>query len=150
IVADPVCNLPSAFLRKLPASQEESTGKRRWTDSGFWIASKAHVVKTAKGNAPFLNLLRLAWIEYERDRAQYLAVAMIYYAMVSLIPLSLLLLAALGLLLRVSPVAADIQEQLLRHIEASFGAPLRVTIGQLLHTLEQGSILATAVSLVGL
>src|SRR5262245_47935093 len=47
--------------------------------------SSARVLKRAKGNAlSFVNLLRLAWVEYERDRAQYLAVAMIYYAMVSL------------------------------------------------------------------
>ena len=97
-----------------------------------------------------VNLLRLAWIEYERDSARYLAVAMIYYAMVSLIPLCLLLLATLGLLLRISPVAGDVQEQMLFRIEAGFGTQLRVTIGQLLQTLEQESIVATAVSLVGL
>ena len=58
------------------------------------------------GEAP-LNVLRLAWIEYERDRARYLAVAMIYYAIISFMPLLLLLLSALGLLLRFSAVAAD-------------------------------------------
>src|SRR5215475_11832658 len=113
--------------------------------------SSARVLKRTQGNSSSLvNLLRLAWVEYERDRAQYLAVAMIYYALVSFIPLCLLMLATLGLFLRVSPVAAGMQEQLLLRIEASFGSQLRVTIGQLLHTLEQESIIATAVSLVGL
>ena len=113
--------------------------------------SSARVLKRTQGNSSSLvNLLRLAWVEYERDRAQYLAVAMIYYALVSFIPLCLLMLATLGLFLRVSPVAAGMQEQLLLRIEASFGSQLRVTIGQLLHTLEQESIVATAVSLVGL
>ena len=97
-----------------------------------------------------VHLLRTAWVEYERDRARYLAVAMAYYAMVSLIPLCLLLLATLGLLLRISPVAADMQHQMLQSIEASFGAELRLVIGQLLHTLEEGSIVASVVSLVGL
>src|SRR5262245_1719278 len=83
-----------------------------------------------------VHLLRAAWVEYERDRARYLAVAMAYYAMVSLIPLCLLLLATLGLLLRISPVAADMQHQMLQSIEASFGAELRLVIGQLLHTLD--------------
>jgi membrane protein len=49
----------------------------------------------------------MAWIEYERDRARYLAVAMVYYALVSLVPLLLLMLAGLGLLLRFSTIAAD-------------------------------------------
>jgi membrane protein len=52
---------------------------------------------------------------------------MIYYAMVSFIPLCLLLLATLGLLLRISPVAGDVQEQMLIRIEAGFGPQLRET-----------------------
>ena len=59
-----------------------------------------------------MNVLRLAWIEYERDRARYLAVAMIYYALISLVPLLLLLLAALGLALRFSPIAANFRSKL--------------------------------------
>src|SRR5262245_30705055 len=113
--------------------------------------STARVLKRTQGySSSLVNLLRLAWVEYERDRAQYLAVAMIYYALVSFIPLCLLMLATLGLFLRVSPVSAGMQEQLLLRIEASFGSQLRVTIGQLLHTLQQESIVATAVGLVGL
>jgi membrane protein len=101
-------------------------------------------------NRSLFSLLRLAWVEYERDRARYLAVAMVYYAMVSLIPLCLLLLATLGLLLRVSSVAAGMQEQMLLHIEASFGTQLRETISQLVDTLKRESIVASAISLVGL
>ena len=52
-------------------------------------------------------LLRTAWLEYKNDRASYFATAMIYYALVSLVPILLLLMAALGLLLRFSPVALD-------------------------------------------
>ena len=44
---------------------------------------------------PFFGLLRTAWQEYERDHARYFAGAMVYYALVSLLPLLLLLLAAL-------------------------------------------------------
>ena len=106
--------------------------------------------KGADRSRSLVNLLRLAWVEYERDRARYLAVAMVYYAMVSLIPLCLLLLATLGVLLRVSPVAADMQEQMLLRIEASFGTQLRETIGQLLNTLKRESIVASFISLVGL
>ena len=92
-------------------------------------------------------MLRSAWIEYERDRARYLAVAMIYYALVSLVPLLLLLLAALGLLLRFSAIAADAQQQLLLGLDASFGPELAATTKRLLSTLQQESIIATVVSL---
>jgi membrane protein len=98
----------------------------------------------------FADLLRAAWIEYERDRAGYFAAAMIYYALVSLIPALLLLLAALGLLLRFSAAAASIEQQMLQGIETSFGPELSVTITGLLDTLKQESIVATVVSLAGL
>jgi membrane protein len=104
---------------------------------------------TRRGRA-FVDLLRAAWIEYERDRARYLAVAMIYYATVSLVPLLLLLLAALGLLLRFSAAAADARRRMLLGIEASFGPELPATMTRLLDTLQQESIVATVVSLAGL
>jgi len=102
-----------------------------------------------RGHA-FVRLLGAAWVEYERDRAGYLAVAMIYYAIVSMIPLLLLLLAALGLLLRFSVTAADARQQMLLGIEASFGPELRATITRLLNSLVQESIIATIISLAGL
>jgi membrane protein len=103
-----------------------------------------------KTPAAFIGLLRAAWVEYEHDRARYLAVAMIYYALVSLVPLLLLLLAALGLLLRFSATAAEAQRQLLLGIESGFGAELAATITRLLTTLEQGSLVASGISLGGL
>ena len=98
----------------------------------------------------FVDLLRVAGIAYERDRARYLAVAMIYYAIVSLIPLLLLLLATLGLLLRFSTIAADARQQMLLGVETNFGAELTTTITRLLNTLQRESIIATVLSLAGL
>jgi membrane protein len=92
------------------------------------------------------NLLRTAWVEYENDRAGYFAAAMIYYALVSLVPLLLLLMAALGLLLRFSPIALDAQQKILIRIESSFGAE---PIEQLLNAVKQDSIVATVISLGG-
>jgi membrane protein len=107
--------------------------------------------ESAKGShRSLISLLRLAWVDYERDRGRYLAAAMVYYAMVSVVPLCLLLLATLGLLLRVSSIAAAMQEQMLLRIEASFGSHLREIISQLLNTLKRGSLVASAISLVGL
>lgn len=98
----------------------------------------------------FVELLRAAWIEYERDHARYLAVAMIYYALVSLVPLLLLLLAALGLLLRFSATAADAQQRMQLGIEANFGRELAATVTRLLDALKQESTVAIVVSLAGL
>lgn len=101
-------------------------------------------VRTAAG------LLREAWLEYERDRARYLAAAMVYYAIVSLVPLLLLFLSALGLLLRFSAVAAETERQMLLAIEERFGAELPAAITTLLETLQAQSIVATAFSVVTL
>ena len=97
-----------------------------------------------------LALLHAAWVEYQRDHARYFAVAMVYYALVSLVPMLLLLVATLGLLLRFSDVAAAAERQVLLLIETSFGPPLRTTIEQLLDRLQQESIVATFISLAGL
>ena len=91
-----------------------------------------------------------AWQEYERDYARYFASAMVYYALVSVVPLLLLVLGALGLLLRRSELAAAAELQFLEAVEASFGDPLRVSLGRMLQSVEQGSVIAVVVSLVGL
>jgi membrane protein len=97
-----------------------------------------------------IDLLRAAWFEYESDRAPYFAVAMIYYALVSMIPILLLLMAALGLLLRFSPIALEVQQNMLIRIETHFGPQLPLTIKQLMNTVQRDSVPATVISLVGL
>lgn len=95
-------------------------------------------------------MLRATWREYERDYAGYFAVAMIYYALISLVPLLLLLMAGLGLLLRLSPSAAAVQHTLLESINDTFGSDIGSTVERLAHTLEQQSYLTLTLSLVGL
>jgi hypothetical protein len=90
--------------------------------------------------------LRDAWREYERDYARYFAGAMVYYALVSLIPILLLVLATLGLLLRVSAVAVTAEQQVLQAVEAGFGPETKVAIDELLGRLQAGSIIAMVVS----
>ncbi|HEY8507592.1 MAG TPA: YihY/virulence factor BrkB family protein, partial [Steroidobacteraceae bacterium] len=70
--------------------------------------------------------------------------------LVSLVPLLLLLVAALGLILRVSDLAAAAEAELLEMVETSFGAELRQTLAQLLLNLQQGSVIAVIVSLVAI
>lgn len=96
------------------------------------------------------SLFIAAWREYERDRARYLAVAMVYYALVSLVPLLLLLLSMLGLLLRFSESAAGVEQQVLAGIEAGFGTQVRATVDRALVALQAESIVATIISVVGI
>jgi membrane protein len=96
------------------------------------------------------RLLKSTLMEYERDYARYFAVAMVYYALMSLVPVMLLLLAALGWLLRLSPVAGLIEQQVLISIDTGFGPELRATVEQLLLRLQEQSLLSTIVSLIGL
>jgi membrane protein len=106
-----------------------------------WLPRHGHALR---------NLLRAAWIEYERDYARYFAVAMVYYALVSLVPLLLLVLAGFGWFLRLSPMAADAELQVLAAVEAGFGAELRSGLEQLLEWLRDQSVLSTVLSVIGL
>ena len=96
------------------------------------------------------DLLRAAWKEYEDDRARYFAAAMVYYAFVSMVPLLLLLMGGLGLLLRLSELAASIEQEVLQALDSGFGSELRSTVEALLEQLEQESVVTLGVSLIGL
>ncbi len=95
-------------------------------------------------------MLRAAWVEYERDRGRYLAAAMAYYAFVSLVPLLLLLLSVIGLLLRFSEGAAEVERRLLEQIALRFGSEIHGTIESLLDTLQKESLGATVLAVAGL
>src|SRR5262249_6150487 len=97
-----------------------------------------------------VDLLRSTRAEYERDQARYFAVAMVYYAFVSLEPMLCLLVALLGLMLRSSRFAAVEAQHVLRVIENSFGHDLALAIDQRLDSLQQVSLFAALVSLAGL
>lgn len=98
----------------------------------------------------YSNLLRAAASEYVRDYAHYFAGAMVYYALLSLVPLLVLLMAALGWLLQLSPLVANLEHQLLSTVEVTFGADLRAAAEQVSEHLQRGSILATLIGVVGL
>jgi membrane protein len=97
-----------------------------------------------------MALLRAAWREYQRDYAKYFALAIVYYALAALVPLLLLILATLGLLLRVSTVVATTQQRLLEAVQAGLGPELSVTLDKLLTRLQDGSLVALVVSVLGL
>ena len=97
-----------------------------------------------------LELLHAAWAEYERDYARYYAAAIVYYALVSLVPLLLLLLVALGLVLHVSDAAAAAEQTVLNAVGANLGTELRTTIEDFLQRLRHDSVVVTSISLLGL
>ena len=97
-----------------------------------------------------MKLLRAAWREYERDYAKYFAGAMVYYAIVSLVPLLLLVLATLGLLLRFSDAASAAEQRILEALQGNLGPELRLAIDALLERLRDGSIVAIVVIVFGM
>ncbi len=107
-------------------------------------------MRLSKSLSELGGILRIAWREYEQDYARYFANAIVYYALISMVPLTLLLLAALGLFLRLSDIAAETTVNVLATVEQGFGAPLRDTLADLLARLEHESPIATVISLAGL
>src|SRR5262245_10646526 len=105
------------------------------------------IARHARGIA---GLLRDAWIEYQRDRARYLAVAIIYYAAICLVPMLLLLLATLGLLLRYSMTAVYLERQMLTTIETRFGSQMSAMITGLLDGVQRDSFVVTIIGVVGM
>src|SRR5262245_66204135 len=71
------------------------------------------------------SLLLAAWQEYERDRARYFAGSMVYFALMSVVPLLLLLLAAIGWSLRFSSAAAGMEGHVLAIVETNLGEQFR-------------------------
>jgi len=96
------------------------------------------------------SLLRAAWEEYERDRARYFAGSMVYFALMSLVPLLLLLLAAIGWSLQISSAAADMEARVLTVVETNLGEQFRRIIETLLTQLKQQSLVTTLAGLLGL
>jgi len=97
-----------------------------------------------------VTLLRVAWQEYERDYAKYFAGAMVYYALVSLVPVLLLVLATLGFLLKYSSTAAVAEQHVLETVQINLGPEVAGVIDTLLERLREGSRVAIGISVVGL
>src|SRR5690606_8680155 len=138
---------PLRELRQRPAARSREQRSRPLVDVGAIFLKtrrRAHVGRRLG------DTLRKAWIEYERDRARYFAAAMVYYAFLSLVPFLLLLLAALGLLLRFSASARSEERRVLIRIEEQFGGELHATIDHLLTALQRESASATAISIAAL
>jgi len=98
----------------------------------------------------FVDLMRSTRAEYERDQARYFAVAMVYYAFISLEPLLFLVATLPALMLHSPRFAAVAERQILRFVETNFGNDLALTINQRLDSLQQISVIVILLSLAGL
>jgi membrane protein len=114
------------------------------------MASERPVWRVLRRALALFRLLKAAGREYERDYARYFAVAMTYYALVSLVPLLLLLMTGIGWLLQLSPAVVAAQEGALSYIEGTFGNEVGSTVERLVHLLEQQSVIPLSLSLIGL
>src|SRR5262245_43056960 len=98
----------------------------------------------------FVDLMRSTRAEYQRDQARYFAVAMVYYAFISLEPMLFLVVASVGLMLQSPRLAGVAEQHVLRFIQSSFVNDLALAIDQRLDRLQQISVLVAVISLVGL
>src|SRR5262249_62227119 len=88
--------------------------------------------------------------EYQRDQARYFAVAMVYYAFISLEPMLFLVVASLGLMLHSQRFTGVAEQRILRFVNTNFANDLALAIDQRLDRLQQISVPATIISLVAL
>lgn len=129
------------------STHQRLTGAARGIGSAQPNAGKS---MRAAGPRAFVALLRATWIEFQRDRANYFAVAINYYLVLSLVPMVLLFLSGIGLLLRFSPAAVEIEQGVLLNIEKQLGSQVSQMLTRLLETVTQESVIATIVALATL
>src|SRR3712207_872602 len=97
-----------------------------------------------------LPLLKETGTEFQKNEAGQLGAALSYYAMFSIFPLLILLVAVLGFVLRFWDPAIRIQDQILTVVEQNFSPNLRETIEAMLGTVEEQAGAATGIGLVTL
>jgi membrane protein len=97
-----------------------------------------------------VSLLKETWEEFQNDEAERRGAALAYYAMFSIFPLILLLLASLGFVLRYWDAAIDVQQEVLSTVAQHFSPQLGETLGQILIVLRDKAGPATGIGLVTL
>src|SRR5215470_117768 len=102
-----------------------------------------------RGLRRIIDLLRSTRSEYQRDQARYFAVAMVYYAFISLEPILFLVVSSLGLMLQSRRFAPVAEQHILRFVNTNFANDLALAIDQRLDSLQRISVPATVVSFVG-
>lgn len=88
--------------------------------------------------------------EFQKDEAAQLGAALAYYAMFSIFPLLLLLIAGLGLVLRYWDSAIDVQQQILAAVSRNLSPQLSTTLGDILSGVKNQAGGATVIGLITL
>ena len=95
-------------------------------------------------------LLKETVDEFQNDEAGQLGAALAYYAMFSIFPLLLLLIAGLGFVLRYWDAAIDVQQQILAAVERNLSPQLSTTFSEILGGVKSQAGGATVIGLVTL
>jgi membrane protein len=95
-------------------------------------------------------LLKETGSEFQKDEAGQLGAALAYYAMFSMFPLLLLLVAMLGYVLRYWDDAIDVREQILSAVAQNFSSQMSDTLREVLKGVEQRAGGATIIGLITL
>src|SRR5262245_42263687 len=97
-----------------------------------------------------LPLLKETIDEFQSDEAGELGAALAYYAMFSLFPLLLLLIATLGYVLRYWPEAIDVQQEILNAVEQNFSSEVSQLLAEILSGVKNQAGGATVIGLITL
>jgi membrane protein len=96
----------------------------------------------------FVTVLRDTMGAFLADDAGLLGAAMVYYALLSLGPLLLVLLAALGFALSFLPAGIDARQHLLNLANTHLGAQFSTTLEPILDSVGHNSAAATGIGLL--
>jgi len=95
-------------------------------------------------------LLKETVSEFQNDEAGQLGAALAYYAMFSIFPLLLLLIAGLGFVLRYWDEAIDVQQQILAAVARNLSPQLSTTLADILSGVKNQAGGATVIGLITL
>lgn len=95
-------------------------------------------------------LLKETWREFQEDEATQMSAALSYYALFSLFPLLLLLVALLGYVLQFWPAARDAQSTILQAVQQNFSPQLAQVLSEALEGVKSQAGTATGIGLVTL
>lgn len=95
-------------------------------------------------------LLQQTWAEFQEDEAGQRGAALSYYAMFSIFPLLLLLIAILGFVLQYTDTGQNAQATIIQTASQTFGPSFGATLGDVLDVVAEGAGTATLVGLVTL
>ena len=97
-----------------------------------------------------LPLLKETYSEFQADEASTLGAALAYYALFSLFPLLLLLIAGLGYVLQYWDQAINVQDEILAAVSRNFSPQLSDALNQILGGIKNNAGGATVIGLVTL